>query len=373
VQTRRKFLKHSIAVPALGIAGLNPFRSTSLSQTQKTPYDYILVEGHRDIYEFNDRFGAGESSPLAESMLPRYMEGGLDVIIMPVGGTHPALRGGNHKMLEGTLQTLDMIIREIEKTGGRAGIIRNKEDIPTLPNRNKVWFFLDMEGAEPIQINPESGFVPDRRLALLRSFYRMGVRGIQLTHNERNYLADGIAMEGRGASGLTPFGIEVVEEMNRLGMMVGVSHMAEAGILQVAELSNSPIVSTHTNIRPFVDTPRQHTDTAVKAIASTGGVVGIRYINAGGVHTPYELLVDEIDHISDLVGVQHTGVGWYGHDIGDPRGGAQSANATETELQTMYEQRDSFIQLLSKRRYSDEHIGMILGGNFIRIWNEILK
>jgi membrane dipeptidase len=372
VQTRRKFLHQSIAFPFLGMTSFHFPERDSHVKIQSTPYDLVLVEGHRDIYEFNDRFGSGETSPLVDSMLPRYLAGGMDVIIMPVGGTHPALRGGNHKMLEGTLQVLDMIIREIDKTGGRAGIIKSKNDLPLSPDRNKVWFFLDMEGAEPIQINPESGFVPDRRMALLRNFYRMGVRGIQITHNERNYLADGIAMEGKGASGLTPFGVEVVQEMNRLGMMIGVSHLAEAGIQHVAEISNSPVVSTHTNIRPVVDTPRQHSETAVKAIASTGGLIGIRYINAGGIHTPYKLLVDEIDHISDLVGVQHTGVGWYGHDIGDPRGGPGSPNATQTEMQTMYEQRDSFIQLLSHRGYSDEHIGFIVGGNFIRIWNEIL-
>jgi membrane dipeptidase len=177
-------------------------------------------------------------------------------------------------------------------------------------------------------------------------------------------------MEGRGAGRLTEFGIEVVQEMNRLGMMIGVSHMAEIGILQVAEISTVPIVSTHTNIRPFVDTARQHTDTAVKAIAATGGLVGVRYILEGGIHTPYALLVDEIDHISDLVGVEHAGVGWYGHDVGDPRGGT---GHTQVEMQTMYQQRDTFIQMLSDRGYSDEHIGLIVGGNFLRVWKEIMK
>src|SRR5690606_3936884 len=137
------------------------------------------------------------------------------------------------------------------------------------------------------------------RMALVRSFYRMGVRGIQLTHNERNYLADGIGMEGRGAGKLTPFGIEVIQEMNRLGMMVGVSHLADTALYHAAEVTTAPLVSTHTNINPYVDTPRQHHDEEIKAIAGTGGLIGIRYILSGGVHTPYELLADEIDHISD--------------------------------------------------------------------------
>lgn len=367
--SRRKFLTKASVLAAGTVMAANAYARVPARAT-KGPYDFIIVEGHRDIYEFNDRFAAGEASPLADSMLPRYLDGGINVVIMPVGGTHPALRMGNHNMLEGTLQTLDMILREIEKTNGKAAVIKTRADVPATADRKRVLFFLDMEGAEPIQINPESGFIRDRRMALLRDFYRMGVRGIQLTHNERNYLADGMAMEGKGAGKLSDFGIEVVQEMNRLGMMVGVSHMAEAGILQVAEISAAPIASTHTNIRPYVDTPRQHTDVAVKAIARTGGLVGIRYILEGGIHTPYELLINEIDHISDLAGVEHTGVGWYGHDVGDPRGGP---GHTDVEMQTMYDQRDRFIQMLSDRGYSDHQIAMVVGGNFLRIWNEILK
>lgn len=332
----------------------------------------ITVEGHRDIYEFNDRFGDGEDSPLRDSMIQRYMDGGMNVIIMPVSGTAPRHRHGNHKMLEGSMQTLDMILREIEKTDGRAGVILSRDDIPIEPTRDKVWFFLDMEGAEPIQIDPESGFRRDLRMSLVRSFYRMGVRGIQLTHNERNYLADGIQLEGSSAGGLTPFGREVIREMNRLGMMVGVSHLADTSLYEAAEVTTAPLVSTHTNINAQIDTPRQHHDEEIRAIAGTGGLVAIRYIIDSSGHTPYELLVDEIDHISDLVGVEHTGVGWLGHDVGDPRGGAHPGH-TDVELQSFYEHWDNFMQLLSQRGYSDDDIALVAGGNFLNIWRAILN
>lgn len=305
-------------------------------------------------------------------MLQRYIDGGMNVIVMPVGGTAPVMRRGSHKVLEGSMQTLDMIYRQIERCGDRAAVILSREDIPTEPDRNKVWFFLDMEGAEPIQIDPESGFHRDMRMALVRNFYRMGVRGIQLTHNERNYLADGIEMEGRGAGRLTPFGIEVIHEMNRLGMMVGVSHLSDTSLFHAADVTTAPLVSTHTNVNPFVDTPRQHSEQEVRAIAGTGGLIGLRYILAGGVHTPYSLLVDQIDFLADLVGIEHTGIGWLGHDVGDPRGGAHPGH-TPTELQSFYEHWDTFIQLLSSRGYSDEEIGLVVGGNFLRVWREILR
>lgn len=355
-------------------APLEPPLASAPAQARKTPYDYITVEGHRDIYEFNDRIDdLNQDWPLRDNMLQRYMDGGMSIIIMPVGGTAAVMRRNNDKMLEGTMQTLDLIHRQIEMTGGRASVILNKADIPTKPDRNHVWFFLDMEGAEPIQIDPESNFERDVRMALVRSFYRMGVRGIQLTHNERNYLADGIGMEGRGAGKLTPFGIEVIQEMNRLGMMVGVSHLADTSLFHAAEVTTAPLVSTHTNVNLGVtDTPRQHHAEEVKAIARTGGLVAIRYILDGRVHTPYSHLADEIDYISDLVGVEHTGVGWLGHDVGDPRGGAHPGH-TPVELQTFYQHWDTFIQLLSSRGYTDDQIGLVVGGNYLRIWNQILK
>ena len=348
--------------------GLGPIVTT---QARRGPYDHVCAQGHMDSYELGGRLANGETAPLRESMLPRFLEGGLNVIVMPIGGTVLNGRGGNQQMLEGTLQWLEVILGEIEKAGSRAGIIRGRADLPTVPDQEKVWFFLDMEGAEPIQVNPESELARDQRLALLRHFYRLGVRGIQLTHHERNYLADAHTMEPR-AGGLSAAGIEIIEEMNRLGMMVGVAHMADASLLHAAEVSTAPIVSTHTNINPFVDTTRQHRDPEIRAIASTGGLIGVRYNVTRRPHTPYSLLADEIDYISNLVGVEHVGIGMLGYDRGHPSGGP-GPRATEVEQMSIYEQWDSFMQLLSSRGYTDDQIGLITGGNFLRVWNLILK
>ena len=137
---------------------------------------------------------------------------------------------------------------------------------------------------------------------------------MQLTHHARNQLADGF-WEGKMAGRLSRFGVEVVQEMNRLGMMIGVSHLSANGIYHTAEISKHPIVSTHTNPQKFINTPRQHMDEEIKAIAATGGLVGIRYIER---RTSYEMLVDEIEYMANMVGVKHVGVGWLGHDVGHP-------------------------------------------------------
>ena len=163
--------------------------------------------------------------------------------------------------------------------------------------------------------------------------------------------------------------------MNRLGMMVGVSHLSATGIFHCAEISTKPIVSTHTNLTAFIDTERQHNDEEVKAIASTGGLVGIRYI---GSSTSYEFLAKQIDYMVNLVGIEHIAVGWLGHDKGHPYVGQlpditkNPRIPTGVEAQSMYEHWNNFIGVLYEHGYTDEQISLILGGNFIRVWNEIL-
>src|SRR5690606_5214715 len=108
----------------------------------------------------------------------------------------------------------------------------------------------------------------ERSLALLRQFFRLGVRGIQLTHNGRNQVADGRGIDKVG-SRLTPFGVEVVKEMNRLGMMIGVSHLSTNGLIHVAEITTTPIVSTHQNLESVTQSnpPVEITDEEAKIIA----------------------------------------------------------------------------------------------------------
>lgn len=176
-------------------------------------------------------------------------------------------------------------------------------------------------------------------------------------------------------SRLTPFGVAVVKEMNRLGMMVGVSHLSANGVYHVAEISTTPIVSTHQNLERFVKSRPQVEimDEEAKAIAKTGGIVGIRYIV--GV-TPYKMLADEVEYLCNLIGPEHIGVGWLGHDKANPNNreveGHLSRTYSGVEAQTQYEHWDNFIKLLSERGLTDEHIGMILGGNYLRIWRQIL-
>ncbi len=370
--SRRDFLSHS----GVALGGAFAGAAQKVAAAARDPHDYVIVEGHRDIWELSDRFrlkDKSQHSPIRDYLAPRLIEGGVSVVIMPAGGDSLEERDGRDALLEGSMRVLDMLLVEIEKASGKAAILKTKADIPAALNRNKVQVFLDLEGGGAIQIDPEPGYHADRRLALLRHFFRLGVRGMQLTHNGRNMLGEGIG-GGKMGGKLSGFGVEVIQEMNRLGMMVGVSHLSANGVLHAAEVSKKPIVSTHQNINPFLKTPLELLPEEVKAIASTGGIVGLRYI--AGV-TSYKLLVDEVESLVKSVGVEHIGVGWLGHDKGHPEAGSvpgfgPQRNFTGVEAQSMYEHWSTFIRMLAERGFTDQQIGSILGGNYLRIWKEIL-
>ena len=375
--TRREFMLRSGAATAGVMAGGALLSKSRLfAGTNNGPHSFVIVEGHRDIWEFNDRFALRDktqNSPLRDYLLPRLLEGGVDVVIMPAGGDSVPQRGGVQDPLEGSLRVIDMLHCEIEKTNGKVSLILSKKDIPVKPDPNHVKIFMDIEGGAPIQIIPEPEYHRDRRLALLRDFFRLGARGLQLTHHGRNQLADG-CWEGKMSGKLSNFGVEVVKEMNRLGMMIGVSHLSANGVYHLAEITTKPIVSTHTNPYKFISTPRQHLDEEIKAIASTGGIVGIRYMEG---ETSYEFLAKEIDYMVELVGAEHVGVGWMGHDVGHPAVGYVPGFSKEpapggVEAQTMFEHWNNFITLLRKHGHSEKDIALILGGNYLRIWKEIL-
>lgn len=376
---RRTFLSNSSVL--LGSAMLAASPSVSSAAISREPHHYIVTEGHRDIWELTARLKlriASQNSPLADFLVPRLIEGGVSVCIMPSGGDSLPERSYLQPTLEGDLRTLDMLLVGIGKTNGRASIIKTKSDIPTKPNLDRVQFILDLEGGEGLGTlcGPEPEFLAGYQLALLRQFFRLGVRGVQLTHNGRNQLGDGVA-GGRMGGRLSPFGVEIVQEMNRLGMMVGVSHLSVNGVLHVAEITKHPIVSTHQNLAQYASShpPVELVPEEVKAIASTGGVVGMRY-DVGEVS--YSLMADEIEFLAKNIGVEHIGVAWLGHDVGNPDpyyvpGHTQPQRVfTGHEAETMRQHWTTFIGLLAERGFTEQQIGLILGGNYLRAWREVL-
>jgi len=378
-RTRRDFLSQAGTLAAGAIAAGLP-EPRAGAATTKTPHDFAIVEGHRDMWELSARTrlpGADNHLPITSHLIPRLIDAGITVCIAPAGGGDSLdERDGTQELLEGNLRVLDLYLTDIAQSKGQASLLLSKADIPSGPTKGKVKFFIDMEGAGGIQTNqPEPMFAQERSLALVRQFFRLGVRGIQLTHNGRNQVGDGRAVDKKG-SRLTPFGVSVVKEMNRLGMMVGVAHLSTNGLIHAAEISTTPLVSTHQNLESVTHSnpPVEITEEEAKIIAKTGGIVGIRYHS--NTSTPYTKLAQEIEYLCKLIGPEHVGVGWLGHDKANPSAhdveGHHSRTYSGVETQTIYEHYDNFIKALSERGLTDEQIGLVLGGNYLRIWKQIL-
>lgn len=145
---------------------------------------------------------------------------------------------------------------------------------------------------------------------MLRNLHELGIRVVGLTNNGRNALADGLGT--RSAGGLTDFGVAVVKEMNSLNMVVDLTHISDRGSADVMELSERPVIDSHSNARALSDFSRNRSDAQIRALADRGGVIGVcpNCAMLGPENRPsMDNLVDHIDHIVDLVGIDHVAVG----------------------------------------------------------------
>ncbi len=281
--------------------------------------------------------------------LPRLREGGVDAQFFACY-TPPFYKPD--RGMESVLLLIDTFYRELEAHGDAIGLALSVDDILTLKNEGKVAAILAIEGAEAI----------GTELANLRILYRLGVRSIGLTWNERNTIADGVG-ESRSGGGLTRFGVDVVKEMNRLGLLIDVSHLSEASFWQVLEETSQPVVATHSNAIAISNHPRNLTDDQLKALRDNGGVTGINF--AKGIldpdHTSLDRVLDHIDYIIDLIGVEHVGIGSDYDGIG----------VTPEHLEDCSKYPNITGGLLS-RGYSHEDIKGILGGNFLRVMRGVM-
>ena len=195
--------------------------------------------------------------------LPRAKEGGLDAMFFTVYITeqyYPA-----RYETKQAIRLLDLAVQQIERNKDKIGLALNASDILRLNKQGRIAAMLDLEG----------GFDLDGDLAVLRALYGMGLRVAQLpAHNWANDFADSCCSAVQKAGGLNEHGRAVVKEMNRLGMVINISHASDKAIEQVLEVSTDPVMATHHGLRSFNDIPRTLPDDLVKKIAAKGGVIG---------------------------------------------------------------------------------------------------
>lgn len=326
----------------------------------------FTVDAHFDLtYDLQNRRERGETQVVEKQYLPGFKKGGFDLIVSAIFIDDMFLP---EMGLRRALGQISCIHEELEETPGKFRICRTMGEAVEAKAAGETAIFLSLEGADPLQND----------LSLLRIFYELGVRGLGLVWSRRNYLADGAFFkpekEGK-KGGLTPFGVEVVEQAEKLGMFVDVSHLNDEGFWDVMDIATRPIIASHSNCRQLSNTMRNLTDDQIKAIARTGGVIGMNSVNlfadALKENSDVSDLVNHVDHIKQLVGIEHVGIGF---DI---------CNSFINYLQMeealpAYDIIDNhsklglFTEEMIRRGYTDQEILAVLGGNFSRVYGEIL-
>lgn len=226
-----------------------------------------------------------------------------------------------------------------------------------------------------------------RRPQDVDTFHALGQRVSQLTYNARNMIGNGSTERVDG--GISDFGVAVVERMNQVGMAVDVSHCGDRTTLDAFEVSRAPVLITHSNCRALnPGHPRCKTDEAIRRMAETGGVMGItgvRNFVKNAEPTTVEDYIDHFDHVRDLVGIEHLGIGsdidLHGYDDMPPDDYARLKAAykgsyafrEKIDIEGIDHPKRMFdlTEALIRRGYTDEHIRAVLGGNFRRVLGEI--
>lgn len=255
-----------------------------------------------------------------------------------------------------TLCLLDKYNQEIKK------LHENGIDVLQVRTAEDAGNVLKHKAATLLAI--EEGGAIDGSLEALRCLYELGVRAMTLTWSNRNDIADGINEEATG-SGLTLFGKQVVAEMNRLGMLVDVSHISTAGFWSVIETSTKPIIATHSNAKSLCSHPRNLNDEQIKALAQNGGLAGItfagQFLEEDWRNACIESVYKHIDYMLNLIGNDdHIGFGSDFDGISHPPYNIQGVQDYKP-----------LIEYLSKY-YSDETINKITHQNVINLLQKVL-
>ncbi len=250
------------------------------------------------------------------------------------------------------MQIIDRFYKELETYKADITLCCNYIDIEKAVSDGKIAAMLSIEGGEALQGD----------LGALRNFYRLGVRSICLTWNYRNEIADGVKDEESGG-GLTPFGRNLIKEMNNLGMLVDLSHISEKGFWDVIETTTKPIIVSHSNARVICSHPRNLYDDQIKAVAKNGGVIGVNFypdfLNNAGKASMADI-IKHIEHIISVAGPDHIGLGADFDGIEKTPDGINGVESVSAVLEEM-----------GKLNYSEEIIEKFAGGNFLRLVKDL--
>ena len=303
------------------------------------------------------------------------------------------LRAGNITAINATVATWENFLQTMAHQSAWMRRIRERDDILQVKETADIYAAKE-QGKTGIILSFQNASPIENELDRLGLFLALGVRVIQLTYHETNLLGSGCWERTDG--GLSNFGVDAVREMNRLGIVIDLSHVGPKTTMDAIEMSEQPVAITHANARSFCGHPRNKEEDALKLLAEKGGVVGATsyaHFLPKGFDSTVEDFVDAIDDMVERVGIDHVAIGTdsthdqpleFWHYIGSQQGTKFPSTFADgsvpyTELSFQPKGIDSpaefpnLAEALVNRGYSAEDITKLLGGNwmnlFERVWN----
>ncbi len=366
------------------------------AQAQELAKSALIVDTHIDVpIRLNKTWeDVSQSAPGGEFDYPRAVQGGLDLPFMSIYTPSSTEAEGS------AFQLANQLIDGMEALVGRAPdkfvIVRSPAEARAAKAAGKIGIALGMENGSPVKAKLEN----------VKFFYDRGVRYITLAHGLSNHISDSSYDKNHQWNGLSPFGREAVIEMNRLGIMVDISHVSDEAFYDAIEVSKVPVIASHSSARHF--TPgfeRNMDDEMIQALAKQGGVIQINYAssfltaeanewqvkfaaartawlqetgNSGDSdaakdwskayrqESPYPYariadVADHFDHVVQLAGYEHVGIGSDFDGVGD------SLPVGLKDVSTY----PALIAELLRRGYTEEQLIAILGGNLLRVWQQV--
>ena len=372
-----------------------------VKQADRLHRDILSVDTHCDtpMRLMEENFDLGVRNDKGCVDFPRMKEGGLDAEFFAVFiGQGPRNDSTFEKVHKEALAILEAIYKNVEKNSSMAEIALSPDDAYRLKRNGKIAAFIGIENGYPV----------GRNLSHVKELYDRGARYITLCHSANNDICDSSTdPSGPENNGLSAFGADVVKEMNRLGMMVDVSHISDKSFFDVISASKAPVIASHSSCRSLCSSPRNLTDDMLQALKTNGGVIQIcilsNYIKTPEPNPEMEArikelrekygdfsklndeqknamreerreiynkfrklatvsdVVDHIDHVVQVIGIDYVGIGT---DF-DGGGGVDGCK-------TVAEMKNITIELL-RRGYSKAEIEKIWGGNVMRVLGEVQK
>lgn len=357
----------------------------------------IIIDSHIDVpYRIEEEWeDVSEATDSGDFDYPRAVAGGLNAPFMSI--YTPAGLEAEGRSKEVAENLIDLVNRVVGESPDKFAIALSPADVEAQFEAGLISLPMGMENGSPIEGD----------LANVRHFFDRGIRYITLAHGLSNHISDSSYDENKQWDGLSEFGVEVVKEMNRVGIMVDISHVSDGAFWDVMEIATAPAIASHSSARHFTpEWERNIADDMIVRLAENGGVVMINYgssfltqeaqdygrnrreamaayLEENGIEMseeasaafnalyevergtyPYATLdqvLDHFDHVVELTSIEHVGIGSDYDGVGDSLPiGLKDVSSYPT-----------LVEGLLGRGYSDADIQKVLGGNLLRVWREV--